>query len=138
MIHKVKISRNCKAELSRKNEHVIKCLFTNFIQPIQHGFDPTNELPGKYKPSHKVDFMDSPMASAFRECAQKHNLFHYHIGYVHYRTGNDPHYPGDVSDGIAHTRIEISQSPEESTHIVVKVSESHSPFVVPIAQARDE
>lgn len=138
MIHKVRLSNRCKSELQSKDKKVIDCLFNNFVRPIKNGYVPPAELQGKYKPSHLANFMDSPMAASFRQCAEVNNLHHYHIGYMHYRTGNDPDYPGDVSEGIAHTRIESCAVSKKTEHIIIQVSEKHSPFVVPINRARDE
>ncbi|RUO58672.1 hypothetical protein [Pseudidiomarina marina] len=137
MIHKVKVSNNCKKELQKLDKALSDCLWRNFIQPIQNGLVPPEELQGKYKPSWAANFLGSPMAEAFRKCAEENNLYHYHIGYRFYRTGNDPDYPGDVSEGIAHTRCERYQ--DTFQHTVIKLCSTHSsPFTIPLANIKDE
>jgi hypothetical protein len=137
MTHKVKLSKRCKALLQNEDKQMSDCLFKNFVFPILQNLEPFSELQGKYKPSYCVSFVGSPMAESFRQCAEEYNLHHYHIGYRFYRDGNDSEFPGDVSDGIAHTRLESND--EVTTHIVIKLCASHgSPFTVPIQNASDD
>lgn len=137
MIHKVKVSRNCKEELQKLDKQLSDCLWRNFIMPIQNGLTPPDELEGKYKPSWAANFVGSPMADAFQACAKENNLYHYHVGYRFYREGKDPDYPGNVSEGIAHTRCD--EYKDAVQHTVIKLCSTHSsPFTIPFNNAKDE
>jgi hypothetical protein len=112
-------------------------LYNNLVKPIQNGYEPPDELRGKYKPSWEMPFRNSPMKDAFMQEAENHNLHHYHFGYKIYTLGNDPIYDGEVSDGIAHTKI--LNDDKIRTHQVIEICLTHpSPFKVPFDRVHDE
>ncbi|SFK02751.1 hypothetical protein [Methylophaga sulfidovorans] len=135
--HRVNFTNKSLAELKSMDENVTKALFKNFILPIKNGHRPPHDLQGKYKPSWEMPFVNSPMREAFMQQSKALNLFHYHFGYMFYRSGNDPHYPGDISDGIIHTQVICE--PSIVSHNILQVCLEHpSPFKQPFERVNDE
>ncbi|MBO2558270.1 hypothetical protein [Shewanella algae] len=132
------ISRPLKqlAKEGKLNEHLIRSMYRHFVAPInENGFD-IDELRGKYKPSWEYSGPTSATHKAWLEAAETHSLHHYHVGFVTYKSGNDPHYLGDESDGLIHTKIDHFGSVQR--HIIFKADECHpKPFSFPFDPAID-
>ncbi len=138
MGHVVYFSEPFLDELRDHHDDVIEKIYNNFINPIKNGLEPPHELQGKYKPSWEMKFLDSPMKKAFVDLAKSQNLHHYHFGHQFYRTGNDPDYQGDVSDGILHIKIN-TLSIDSAEHVLFALCLEHpSPFKVPFEKKTDK
>lgn len=104
-------------------------LFRNFIKPLLDGYLP-EELRGKYKPNWEFQGTPSPMRQSFLEQSKLKNIYHYHFGYKMYTDGRDERFPGDVSDGITHNRVEIKDNNVQ--HVIIDICLKHpSPFKTP-------
>ena len=136
MVHTVGFTKRSLVEIKEMSKDVTDKLFINFVKPIKNGFTPS-DLRGKYKPSWEMKFVNSPMKQAFVKTSKEYNLHHYHFGYQFYKTGNDPKFDGDVSDGIIHTRVNIAN--KTTSHVILQVCLKHpSPFKYPFERAIDK
>ncbi|MCG9553798.1 hypothetical protein L1D11_10490 [Vibrio sp. Isolate32] len=138
MKHTIKFTEASKKELASLGKDVSDKVWEHFIKPIvKNGLTPPDELRGKYKPSWACDFVYSPMKQAFIANAEANNLHHYHFGFQYYKTGNDKDYPGEVSDGIIHSRIEVGE--DVTTHVILQSCLEHpSPFKYPFERTNDK
>lgn len=128
----IKFGTSFVSSFKDHSDAALKALFDNFIEPIRNGVD-LSDLPGKYKPSWEVPAFGTTMQQAFRKVSEDRNLHHYHIGYRFYQPGNDPDYPGQESEGIAHTMRVVEAENEIETHIILRLDETHpSPFTIPM------
>jgi hypothetical protein len=130
---KIVLSKNGKESIDELCNASLRVLYENYIEPLKQGRG-IEGLRGKYKPSWELPKTysgNSIMKVALADFAKKYNLYHYHFGFKHYKSGNDPKYPGDESAGILHTSNYIEG--EESTHVIFRVDREHpSPFTVPM------
>ena len=136
MKHGFAFTKNTLKQLKDHPKEVRDKLYRNFIAFFKAGHDP-DVLPGKYKPDWEAKFVESPMVEGFIELAKDMNIHHYHFGYKFYEDGRDKDYPGNVSAGIIHNRIEVK--PNHTQHVIIDVSLKHpSPFKSPWGHYKDE
>ena len=126
----IELTETCREELKKADPFLSQCLFKNYIGPIQAGKN-INELEGRFKPSWEV-IGNGTMRDLFVKQAKESNLHHYHIGYKYYKASKDQAYYGKVSDGIVHIVISQNAETNKTIHRLIKVSEHHKPFSLPM------
>lgn len=121
---KVLLAKKLKTQVENGlvDDSLVLSMFKNFIAPIKNGFE-VDELAGKYKPSWAYNGPTSKSHEVWLREAEANALHHYHVGYVFYRDGRDPDYPGCESEGLIHTTIQ--QSNDIQKHIVFRADSSH-------------
>lgn len=139
MTCEVTLNQKSVDQLKRFPEQVRNCLFNNFIIIAKkHSYpDLIDSLEGKFKPSWECDYGFSIMKDAFLKEAKSANLHHYHFGYLFYKDGYDPTYPGKVSDGIIHFHI-YHKSDKTEFRVIEICLEHPSPFKIPYANLKDQ